>query len=137
MPSLLDIRSKGKLMSMLPHYVLIDGQLLGVMKREVKVSVPPGHYRLTIRSMYRFIESTVELDAQSGKTILLTFGDSERLWNWLFNLDIVLWVLKRFVHVPEPWGTVYEIASNGFFAVWLLRVWIIRKRYFSIKEQRL
>ncbi len=124
-------------MSMLPHYVLINGQLLGVMKRKVKISVPSGHYHLTIRSMYWFIESTVEFDAQPGSTILFTFGDRERLWNWLFNLDLVLWVLKRFVHVPEPWGTVYEIVSNGFFAVWLLRVWIIRKRYFAIKEQRL
>lgn len=122
---------------MLPHYVLINGQLLGAMKREVQISIPPGCYRLTIRSIYRFIESTVELDAPSGSTILLTFGDRERLWNWLFNLDIVLWVLKRFIHVPEPWGTVYEIVSNGFFAVWLLRVWIIRKRYFSIKERRI
>lgn len=119
-------------MAMLPHYLLINGQMIGVMKGEVKINVPPGHYQLTIRSMYRFIESTVEVEVAPGSTTVLTFGDRERLWNWLFNLDIVLWIAKRFVNVPEPWGTVYEIVSNGFFAIWLLRVWVIRKRYFSI-----
>lgn len=132
MQSIVIIRPKGKLMAMLPHYLLINGQLLGVMKSEVKVSVPPGHYSLTIRSMYRFIESSVEVDVPPNSTTILTFGDRERFWNWLFNIDIILWIAKRFVHVPEPWGTVYEIVSNGFFAVWLLRVWIIRKHYFAI-----
>jgi hypothetical protein len=38
--------------------------------------------------------------------------------------------------VPEPWGTIYEMVSNGFFAVWLLRIWIIRKSYFNIEEKQ-
>ena len=27
----------------------------------------------------------------------------------------------------------YEMVSNGFFAVWLMRVWIIRKKYFKVE----
>ena len=41
--------------------------------------------------------------------------------------------MKRLLHLPEPWGLIYEILSNGFFAVWLLRVWIIRKKYFKVE----
>lgn len=64
------------------------------------------------------------------------FSDRDRAWNRLFNIDLVLWILKRLLHVPEPWGTIYEIVSNGFFIVWLLRIWIIRKHYFDISVSR-
>jgi len=33
----------------------------------------------------------------------------------LFNVDLILWAAKRFVNIGEPWDTVYEVASNGFF----------------------
>lgn len=132
------IRPKGKLMAMLPHYLLIDGQLVGVMKgKQVTVNMPSGHHSFTVRSMYKFIESTVEADLIPDKTLLLTFGDRERVWNWLFNVDLALWIVKRFVHLPDPWGLVYEVVSNGFFAIWLLRVWLIRKHYFSMELSRL
>lgn len=29
----------------------------------------------------------------------------------------------RLINLPEPWGLIYEMLSNGFFAVWLMRVW--------------
>lgn len=86
--------------------------------------------------MYKFIEGSEEVYVPINETKLLTFSDRDKIWNWLFNLDIVLWLIKRFAHVPEPWGTIYEIVSNGFFAIWLLRIWIIRKHYFAIKEDK-
>lgn len=135
-PSELIISPRGRLMGLLPHYLLVGGQLLGVMRGgEVRVSLPSGTYIVTIRSMYKFIESTVEVNVAEGETKRLTFADRDKYWNWLFNLDLVLWVMKRIVHVPAPWGTVYEIVSNGFFAIWLLRLWIIRKRYFKIEVE--
>ena len=29
----------------------------------------------------------------------------------------------RLINLPEPGGLIYEMLSNGFFAVWLMRVW--------------
>lgn len=115
----------------LPHYILVNGQLLGILKKgTVTLSLLEGTYTVTVRSMYKFIESSVTVDVTQGTVTHLTFGDHERLWNILFNIDLVLWLVKRFVQVLEPWDTVYEIVSNVFFAIWLLRLWIIRKKYF-------
>lgn len=137
MQSQIIISPKGKLVGMIPHYLLINDQLLGVIKGgEVHINIPSGRYKITIRSMYKFIEGSEEVYVPINETKLLTFSDRDKIWNWLFNLDIVLWLIKRFAHVPEPWGTIYEIVSNGFFAIWLLRIWIIRKHYFAIKEDK-
>ena len=87
--------------------------------------------------MYKFIESSAEVYVPIGESKRLTFTYKDKIWNWLFNIDLVLWFLKRILHVPEPWGTIYEMVSNGFFAVWLLRIWIIRKSYFNIEEKQL
>ena len=135
--SQLIISPKGKLMAMIPHYLLINDQLLGAFKgKEARINLPPGRYKVTIRSMYKFIESTIDVYIPIGESRRLTFSDRDKAWNWLFNIDLVLWLLKRILHVPEPWGTIYEIVSNGFFAIWLLRIWIIRKHYFTIKEEQ-
>jgi hypothetical protein len=112
---------------------------LGVIKgNEAHVNLPPGRYKVTIRSMYKFIESSADVYVPIGESKRLTFTDKDKIWNWLFNIDIdlVLWFLKRILHVPEPWGTIYEMVSNGFFAVWLLRILIIRKSYFNIEEKQ-
>ena len=122
---------------MIPHYLLINDQLLGVFKgSEAHVNLPPGRYKVTIRSMYKFIESSADVYVPIGESKRLTFTDKDKIWNWLFNIDLVLWFLKRILHVPEPWGTIYEMVSNGFFAVWLLRILIIRKSYFNIEEKQ-
>ena len=122
MSSVLLIRPERKQWIPLPHYLLINGQMLGLMRGNdsVRVALPEGDYAVTVRSAYKFIEST------------LTFGDRERWWNWLFNLDLVLWLIKWFFDFGNYWDTVYEIASNGFFVLWFLRIWIIHKRYFRM-----
>ena len=63
----------------------------------------------------------------------LEFGDREKIWDIIFWVDMILWLVKRLINLPEPWGLIYEILSNGFFAVWLMRVWIIRKKYFKVE----
>ncbi len=131
------ISPKGRLMRMVPHYLLVNGVVLGIVKGgEVHVSLPAGKYKLTIRSMYKFIETSFEICVSEGESVRVFFSDRDRAWNRLFNIDLVLWILKRLLHVPEPWGTIYEIVSNGFFIVWLLRIWIIRKHYFDISVSR-
>lgn len=120
-----------------PHYLLINGQLLGIMKKDdVRLALPPGHYVFTVRSMYKFIETSFPVDVTVGHNVRLEYWHSERLWNLLFNIDLVLWVLKRFVTLPDPWDLVYEVLSNGFFVVWLIRTWVIRKRYFKFSLSR-
>lgn len=132
--ALLTISSKRKQLVNLPHYLLIDGQLLGLMKGKlVNIQLPAGNYEITVRSAYKFIESTIAVQIGDEECKKVVFSDREKFWNWLFNLDLVLWLIKRFITIPAPWGGIYEIVSNGFFAIWLLRIWIIRKRYFKLE----
>jgi hypothetical protein len=132
--ALLTISPKRKQIINLPHYLLINGQLLGLMKGEpVNIQLPGGDYEVTIRSAYKFIGGMMTVRLGDGEAKTVVFSDREKFWNWLFNLDLVLWIIKRFMIIPESWDSVYEIASNGFFAIWLLRIWIIRKRYFRLE----
>lgn len=101
--------------------------------REIGIRLPAGTYVVTIRSIYRFIESSLNVSVNEGTSVNVTFDNSEKLWNVLFNVDLVIWIVKCFLQFGEPWDVIYEVAGNGFFVVWLLRIWIIRKRYFKIK----
>lgn len=49
-------RHSGKLA--LPHYLLINDQIVGVMKGETRVTVPDATFKVTIRSSIKFIESS-------------------------------------------------------------------------------
>jgi hypothetical protein len=132
--SVLLIKPERKQRIPLPHYLLINGQMLGLMRGNdnVRVALPEGDYAVTVRSAYKFIESTAQVHISEGETLTLTFGDRERWWNWLFNLDLMLWLFKWFFDFGNYWDIVYEVASNGFFFLWLLRIWIIRKHYFRM-----
>ena len=124
-------RHSGKLV--LPHYLLINDQVVGVMKGEARVTVPAATFKVTIRSSIKFIESSAVVSISESVDTYVEFGDREKVWDIIFWADMVLWLVKRMLHLPEPWGLVYEILSNGFFAVWVLRVWIIRKKYFKVE----
>ena len=124
-------RHSGKLA--LPHYLLINDQIVGVMKGETRVTVPDATFKVTIRSSIKFIESSAVVSTSEPVDTYVEFGDREKVWDIIFWADMALWLVKRVLHLPEPWGLVYEILSNGFFAVWLLRVWIIRKKYFKVE----
>ena len=32
-----------------------------------------------------------------------------------------------------PWTRIYEIFTNGYFILWLLYEWKIRKKYYALK----
>ena len=131
---ILTISPKRKQIINIPHYLLVNGQMLGIMKgKPVNIQMPAGSYEITIRSIYKFIESTIAVRIGENESKKVVYSDREKFWNWLFNLDFVLWLIKRFITIPEPWDSIYEIVSNGFFAIWLLRIWIIRKRYFKLE----
>ena len=120
----------------LPHKIYFNDRLLGVMQRkEIQVNdIPEGSYRLKIQSMFPFIYAEKEIHIQRGEN-QVTFSDREKFWDILFTIDLLLVVVKWFVHLPDNINFIYNIVTNGYFAVWLVYEWVIRKRYFKMEEK--
>ena len=83
MNSVLLIKPERKQWIPLLHYLLINGQMLGLMRGNdsVRVALPAGDYGVTIRSAYKFIESTAQVHIAEGET--LTSQVVLRLWQLL------------------------------------------------------
>lgn len=105
---------------------------------DVDIHVPEGSFEIEIRLIFSLRKPGLYLGG--SKAILLseyevrdlTIVDKERWWNFLFDIDLVLWVAEFFITLPSPWHAIYLILSNGFFIIWLLRLWIIRKQYYKL-----
>ncbi len=119
----------------LPHKIFFNGQLLGIMQRkEIKVKdIPEGKYQLKIQSMFPFIYAEKEIHIKRGEN-QVTFNDREKFWDILFTIDLLLVIVKLFIHLPDNINLIYNIVTNGYFAIWLIYEWVIRKRYFRIEE---
>lgn len=116
-----------------PHMILIDGKSIGVMKgRSVVLDIPSGQYDITIQSMFPFISGTQNIQIPFRGHTTLAFSERDGWMEPIFTLDIFLSILKLFVSFPSPWNWIYEIITNGYFILWLVWVWCIRKRYFRI-----
>ena len=126
----------------LPHAIFINGYFAGMMKdNDACIEVPPGSYSLRVqfggplrlgksgKSIDLSLSSTTQVEVPKNEVIVCEFHDCERLWNILFDIDLVLWIVSLFVTMP----LLYKILSNLFFAIWLVRLVIIRKRYYKIK----
>lgn len=124
----------------LPHLVFIDGLYAGTMRGDtLQMQLPTGRYKVRVqfggriplgrsgRSIDLSVSSTCN-DVEVKKAATLCFHDRERLWNLLFDLDLVVWVVSLFV----PLTRIYKIVSDVFFAVWLVRLVVIRKRYYKM-----
>ena len=131
----LEIEDRSSMMGMsLPHKILINGQQLCIMKKKAKISgMPCGKYKLTIQSMFPFISAEAEIDIKQGEN-KITFTDKETLWDVLFTIDLILMVVHWFVHLPDNIDLIYKIVTNGYFVIWLVYEFIIRKRYFRISK---
>lgn len=134
----------------LPHSVFIDNLYAATIQGdETSMQIPPGKYtlriqcggRLPLRLLNRFSRHQRSLDLSVSSTTQLhiertshqttvTFRDRERLWNILFDLDLVAWLVSLFVMFPP----IYRIVSDAFFAIWLVRLIAIRKRYYTIEQ---
>ena len=124
----------GKMMSRLPRKIWVSGQFIGVMQQpEVSIQMPPGIYQITIQSMIPYFSASETIQLLPDETKSLEFRDRERGWDILFGIDIVLWIVKRFLHLAAPWTWIYEIFTNGYFVLWLLYEWRIREKYYAIK----
>ena len=118
----------------LPRVICIDNQPLCMMKGQpIAISLPAGTYKVTVRSGgFRFIEGSVMVSLDAASKRRMTVGDREKWWNALFNIDLAYWFISLFLHIGQPWSTVYDVLSYGFFTLWLVRLWLIRKHYYAM-----
>ena len=61
----------------------------------------------------------------------LDFKDKERWWDIVFGIDLAVWFVTLFLTIPHPWDIVYHVLSDGFFVAWLIRLFVVRKRYYA------
>ena len=121
----------------IPHKVWINGVLLGIMKgNEVNIEIPEGHYVVTIQSMVPILSASTPINVTYGAVNVVAFHDREKWWDYLFVIDIVCWFADFFFTLPQPWGLIYKIFTNGYFVLWLLYEWLIRKKYFAMETYR-
>ena len=128
----------------IPYWVFINEHPIGIMQgKEVSIELPPAQFDLSIRILFRLnkwqfsIGGKRKVCLSEGEHQHLMITDKERWWNILFDIDLVFWLIRFLVEFPYPWNIVYEVVSNGFFALWLARIWFIRDRYFKIVKQNL
>ena len=125
----------------LPHTVFINGYYAGMVKDgDLRIEIPAGIYSLKVqfggliplgksgKTLDLSVSSTAQVEVPQEGNVLCEFHDRERLWNILFDIDLILWVISWFVTLPP----LYKILSDVFFAIWLVRLVVIRKRYYRI-----
>ena len=125
----------------LPHMVFLDGLFAGMLKDDIlELDAPPGKYDLRVqfggripigkngKSIDVSLSSTKQIEVPRKGDVECMFHDRERIWNVLFDIDLILWVVSLFVTMPP----LYTLLSDTFFAVWLVRLVLIRKRYYKI-----
>lgn len=123
----------------LPHLIFIDDLYAGTMQGETQIQMPAGHYKMRVqfggkiplgnsgKSIDLSVSSTCDnVEVRQHTTFL--FHDRERLWNLLFDIDLIVWLVSLFI----PLTRLYRILSDSFFVIWLVRLLIIRKRYYRI-----
>ena len=123
----------------LPHLIFIDDLYAGTMQGETQIQMPAGHYKMRVqfggkiplgksgKSIDLSVSSTCDnVEVRQHTTFL--FHDREWLWNLLFDIDLIVWLVSLFI----PLTRLYRILSDSFFVIWLVRLLIIRKRYYRI-----
>lgn len=127
------IQKGSKLALRFPHKIWINNQCIGIMKTpEIGVNMPEGRFLVTIQSMFPFLYASAVITTNEAQTTVIEFQDREKWWDILFGIDIILWFADLFVDPPHPWGLIYKIFTNGYFILWLIYEWRIRKNYFKI-----
>ena len=126
-------KKKGKLNFSIPHYILINGKMLGLMRdTSVTIEVPPATFEVRIQSVFKWFYSAAVVTTHEETDTFIEFTDREMWWDALFVVDIVLWCIKGLFHLSAPWTWIYEVFTNGYFVAWLIYEWVIRKRYFKL-----
>ena len=130
-------KETSELMAKLPNRIFINGRLVGItQQKKVSVMIPKGRYSIMIQSPLPFLYATDEIEIERNVENVVAFKNRERIWDILFTIDLVLWIVGFFVTLPTPWDLVYEIATNTFLAVWLIYEFCIRKKYYRIRQYK-
>lgn len=121
--------------------VFLDGLYAGMLKDgRLQLNAPHGNYELKVQFGGRVpigkrgkgidisVSSTRPIKVPITGDVEYVFHDRERLWNLLFDIDLIVWVVSWFVTMPP----LYKILSDAFFAVWMVRLILIRKKYYKI-----
>lgn len=121
--------------------VFLDGLYAGMLKDgRLQLNAPHGNYELKVqfggrvpigkrgKSIDISVSSTRPIKVPITGDVEYLFHDRERLWNLLFDIDLIVWVVSWFVTMPPH----YKILSDTFFAVWMVRLILIRKKYYKI-----
>ena len=125
----------------LPHAVFINGYYAGMLKDgDLRIEILAGSYSLKVqfggliplgksgKTLDLSVSSTAQVEMPQEGNVICEFHDRERLWNILFDIDLILWIVSWFVTLPP----LYKILSDAFFVIWLVRLVVIRKRYYRI-----
>ena len=127
------VHHTSKLMTKIPHRILINHQLIGLMNTpEINIQLLEGRYLITIQSVFPLFSASMAVGVSENVENVLAFSDREKWWDLLFVLDLALWIAQLFFTLPAPWNIVYKVFTNGYFALWLLYEWLIRKHYFKL-----
>lgn len=129
----LTITQKAKGRFVMSRYLLIGGKMVGLM-REKKTSIEllPGTYQVRIQSALKWFYSDAMVSVSESSDAFIDYHDRERVWDMLFLVDIVFWCIKGIFHLAHPWSLIYDIFTNGYFALWAVYEVVIRKRYFKL-----
>lgn len=118
----------------------VNGQPIGMMRgKSVSIEMPEGTYNIAVKLMFQLWKWRFGIGGDRIVSVVeelpttLEITDRERIWNILFDIDLVIWVASFFFTLPSPWNIVYHALSDGFFAVWIVRLIIIRNRYYKLK----
>ncbi len=137
--SLLTIHRKQMFKVGIPYWIYVNGHPMGIMRgREVNITMPAGNYEIAIRMVFQLFKWQFHIggkclvDIAEGEQKHLHITNREQVWNMLFDIDMVLWIAEFFFTLPYPWNITYKLLSNGFFVIWLIRLCIIKDKYFKI-----
>ncbi len=134
MQKLTIVKNCPKIMSRLPNKIFINGKFIGIMQvPEVVIMIPKGEYNIMIQSMFPFLYATEQIDIKADVENFVSFKNREKIWDILFSIDLILWIAEFFITLPQPYDLIYTILTNGFFAIWLIYEFYIRKKYYRIE----
>jgi len=126
----------------LPYWVYIDGHPIGVMRKDASIQLGNGTYSFGIWLVLRFWKWELRLGKETrimmmSEDMRMEFWHSEPVWDTIFNIDLIVWILTMIIGIPSPWSIVYHVLSDGFFVLWLARLLRKRNEYLVIEESKI
>ncbi len=126
----------------IPYYIKINGRIICATRLDdIQIQLPSASYNIVICYVFPFmrwnftLSSTKYIVIHDDEIAEYEFYNREYIWDLLFDIDLLLWIAELFFNLPHPWNITYKVLSNGFFIAWIIRLWLIRDKYFVIKRK--